>query len=297
MKQFLIFHPFLFAVFPILFLFAHNIDEVPATDLFLPLIVAVVATLILLLIPRLITKNYNKIAIIISTILILFFSYGHVRDLIYSYFLRLGGETRINILLLLLWGLIFITVTYMVIKSRKDFSIFTRFLNVAAITLVAISLINIGVYEIRKHDLIPEKMDESHTGLESSHNLPDIYYIILDEYARVDTLNEFWGYDNSEFIDYLTSRGFYVASESRSNCHGTILSLPTCLNMKYINDIVNSTSPQDQTMLLVEMIANSEVSQFLKSNGYRYIFISDIGIGKNMQEYAEVLMYKGVFGI
>ena len=45
----------------------------------------------------------------------------------------------------------------------------------------------------------------------------DIYYIIVDGYASSSTLEEIYGYDNHEFTDYLTERGFYVASESRSN--------------------------------------------------------------------------------
>jgi len=127
--------------------------------------------------------------------------------------------------------------------------------------------------------------------------LPDIYYIVLDSYTRQDALKEFWDYDNSEFIDYLTSKGFYVASKSRSNYFGTILSLPSSLNMQYINYLSDRVSPRDVTVL-GKMIANSEVSRFLKSKGYRYILVSDEGIGGgDMDKYAEVLQYKGVFGI
>ena len=50
-----------------------------------------------------------------------------------------------------------------------------------------------------------------------SDERPDIYYIILDGYARQDTLKEFYKYDNSAFMDGLAARGFYVAAESRSN--------------------------------------------------------------------------------
>ena len=77
-------HPFLFAIFPILFLFAYNIDEVLAIDLWLPISIVMVGTFILLILFKLITKNYKKAAIITSFFLILFFSFGHIRDLIYS---------------------------------------------------------------------------------------------------------------------------------------------------------------------------------------------------------------------
>ncbi len=104
-----------------------------------------------------------------------------------------------------LWALLFIVGAFLIIKSRRDFSTSTKFLNIVAITLVTISLINIGIYEVKTFNLVPETTDEGPTGLnvEDSPNLPDIYYIILDEYARADTLKEFWDYDNSKFIDYL----------------------------------------------------------------------------------------------
>ena len=31
---------------------------------------------------------------------------------------------------------------------------------------------------------------------------PDIYYIILDGYARLDILENLYGYDNSDFLNY-----------------------------------------------------------------------------------------------
>ena len=296
MKQFLIFHPFLFAIFPVLFLFAYNIDEVPATDLLLPLLAAVIGTLILLLSLRLITKNYDKIAIITSTFLILFFSYGHIRELIFS--AKAKSSLSINLFLVSIWALLFVAVVFLVIKSRRYFSTSTKFLNIVAITLVAISLVNIGIYEVKTFNLMPETTDEGPTSLdiENSHNLPDIYFIILDEYARADTLKEYWDYDNSEFIDYLTSKGFYVASKSRSNYSSTSLSLPSYLNMEYINYLSGKVTWQDQSILW-RMVSDNKVSQFLKSKGYRYIFVRSRGICKGVEKYAEVLEYKGAFGI
>lgn len=302
MKRFWVFHPFLFAIFPVLFLFAENIDEVPATDLFLPMLVVIVGTLVLLLLLRLITKNYNKIAIIASSFLVLFFSYGHIRDLIYSWW---PGRVNINLLLVFLWVVLFTTIAFLVIKSRRDFIITNKVLNVVAITLVAISLINIGIYEVKTFSLapetteVPETAGESPTSvdLEDSSNLPDIYYIIFDEYARQDTLEEFWDYDNSEFIDYLTSKGFYVASKSRSNYSWTCLSLPSSLNMEYFDYLSDKMRSQGR-MAFMEMVMNNEAGRFLKSKGYRCIIIPGGGYASLESEYAdEVVKYDVAFGI
>ncbi|GAI58360.1 unnamed protein product, partial [marine sediment metagenome] len=143
--------------------------------------------------------------------------------------------------------------------------------------LVAISLINIGIYQVKTLNVMPETTNESPTSsdLKDSDNLPDIYYIILDMYARQDILKEIHDYDNSEFIDYLTSKGFYVATRSRSNYLITILSMASSLNMEYINYLSDTLGTESADPAIpFEMIRNNKVSQFLKSKGYSYVFIS-----------------------
>jgi len=304
LKQFLVIHPYLFAVFPIIFLFAYNIDEVPATDLILPMLAAIIGTLILFLLLRLITKNSNKAAIVTSLLLILFFSYGHVRDVISS----LGinglniGQVHISnqFIFAPLWLVLFITGAFLVIRAHRDFSTSTKFLNVVAIALVAISLVNIGIYEVRTLNRVPEETNKGSTSLSSGnpHSLPDIYYIILDAYARRDTLKSYFGYDNSEFINYLTNKGFYVATNSYSNYGDTFFSLPSSLNMDYltVDEMANEAKR-------LEMIGNNRVSQFLKEKGYRYIFVGGginfKGIAKYTDEYfvykSESLLKKSDF--
>ena len=73
---------------------------------------------------------------------------------------------------------------------------------------------------------------------------PDIYYIITDEYARADVLEEFYDHDNSGFLDQLRERGFYVAEQSFSNYALTFLSLASSLDMRYVNDRVRRHSKQ-----------------------------------------------------
>lgn len=288
MKKLSVIHPFLFAIFPILFLFAHNIYEVPATDLLLPILVVIVGTLIVFFSSRLITKSYNKSGIITSYFLILFFSYGYVRDVISV--LGLGtldvGEFNISCQFILgpLWALLFIAGAFLVIKAYRNFSTFTKFLNVAAITLVTISLINIGISEIKTANRVPEEINKESASLNLGNpdNLPDIYYIILDQYTRQDTLKEFGDYDNSEFINYLTGKGFYVATKSRSNYSNTLLSLPSSLNMDYL-----TAKELASTATLTEMVKNSKVSRFLKEKGYRCIFIGSGHVPKGVAEYTD----------
>src|SRR5690606_9774336 len=64
--------------------------------------------------------------------------------------------------------------------------------------------------------------------------VPDIYYVIMDGYARSDTLKRDYGYDNSQFEGFLKEKGFHVIEDSRSNYRWTFLSLASSLNMEHL---------------------------------------------------------------
>lgn len=106
--------------------------------------------------------------------------------------------------------------------------------------------------------------------------LPDIYFIIPDGFARQDILSDLYGYDNSMFISHLESLGFYVAGKSHSNYMHTYLSLPSTLNMSYLDHLPDryGIDPVDQSAA-IELLFRNEVANRLKSYGYRtYSFAS-----------------------
>lgn len=276
MKKLSVLHPFLFAMFPILFLYAYNMHEVYAHDLIVPVIAITISTLILFLLTKKVAKSYKKSGIITTEFLVLFFSYGYARDLIYSW--ERFGTVSTNIFLASFCVLSFLSGTFLVLKSRKDFQIPTKFLNVTATTLVVISLLNIGIGEIRTIIVTTER--DRADEMVSLEDHPDIYYIILDMYARNSTY-EIYGYDNSEFTDYLASKGFYVASESRSNYSWTRHSMASSLNMEYLEEELDIAE-------LNKRLHNNKVSQFLKSKGYHYIYIGLPHWADGFRKYAEV---------
>lgn len=126
--------------------------------------------------------------------------------------------------------------------------------------------------------------------MSSTDDLPDIYYIILDMYAREDTLRKLLDYDNSEFVDYLTDKGFYVADKSHSNYTTSYLSVSSSLNMAY-------ESQGSAQLDKIKKIEDNTVSQLLGSVEYHYVYVSGGMPLSNMKKYAEVYSYSGVFGI
>ena len=100
-------------------------------------------------------------------------------------------------------------------------------------------------------------------------NLPDIYYIILDEYAGADSLEKNFNFDNTDFISALSKRGFFMPSNSYSNYPYTLLSIPSILNMQYLNFFSEEMGPESTDVHLIKILReNNLVMKNLKSKEY-----------------------------
>ena len=99
---------------------------------------------------------------------------------------------------------------------------------------------------------------------------PDIYYIILDGYARADVLQEVYAFDNTEFLDALRSRGFFVAELSHSNYSQTQLSLASSLNFEYLDYLSFASGRSTNRDPLGGLILESRVRSWLEEAGYQF---------------------------
>jgi hypothetical protein len=116
--------------------------------------------------------------------------------------------------------------------------------------------------------------------------LPDIYYIILDGYARSDVMKELFQFDNKPFLEHLEQQGFYVARKSTSNYCQTPLSLSSSLNAVYLDDLVKGLFA-DQTELS-DLIGKSNIVATLRPLGYKFVTFST---GFDPTEHPEADVY------
>jgi hypothetical protein len=294
MKKPLVIHPFLVGMFPIIFLLAQNRDMVVFSQILLPSAVVLGFTSLALLLLTLVLRESRKAGIVVSIFLILFFSYGHAFDLVGDLVEDQLGSDLSHIYLLAAWAILFIVSVYFAIRLR-DPRRWTSVLNLVAIALIAPSLVKVGAYELRAKgiDGLPSVSAAGSVKTkpveEGDEIPPDIYYIILDRYASSSTLREHFGVDNSEFTDYLTSKGFYVAAESRANYPKTFLSLASSLNMKHLTYLTDELGTDTSARTPVyPMLQDHEVWRFLKSRGYRFIHFGSSWGPTRRNRYADV---------
>ena len=277
----LVIHPFLLAIFPVVYLYSRNADEIATSELLFPLLTALGGALLVFFILKLITKSYARSGIVTFFVIALFYFYGTVRDSIITGASASGRQYSVCFYLGLTWAALTIAVLVLVAKWRRHFLATTRFLNITSVILVLISLASTGVFFLKEGGK-PTPQSPAVSASPAS-NLPDIYYIILDEYAREDTLKEIYNYANSEFVTFLTDRGFYVAGGSRSNYDRTYLSLPSSLNMRYL-----AGEELGNRSLQLGMIGNSEVARFLEAKGYDLVNVASSWDFKGIDKYMQV---------
>jgi hypothetical protein len=80
------------------------------------------------------------------------------------------------------------------------------------------------------------------------------------------TIKKEWGYDNSAFDLFLKEKGFFIAEESKSRFTGTVTSLPTLMNIEYING--NYTDVE-----LYQKYNDNFIFSFLDKTGYKIVFL------------------------
>ena len=267
----------LMAIYPILFLVNVNIDEVIFGDIALPLFVSFFISLLAYLILSKITNNQNKSALFILIYLFFFFYYGHIFHGHFSG--KHLGEITIgrHRFFFPLWCMAYFLSCILLIKTRRSLDLLIKFLNYLFLILI-ISILIPTFISLSASDNSYEKISNKDVDFISSKdsgfikNNPDIFYIVLDGYASLETLKNVYEYDNSDFYSSLEEKGFYVADKSTSNHSTTYLSLSSSLNMMYMNWLgENGADRQVKLREIGDSIADNKVAKLLKLNGYSYI--------------------------
>ncbi len=287
-------HPFLLAVFPILYLLENNLDKVLISQALLPSAVVLGFTALTLFLLTVGLRDVRRAGFLVSIFLVLFFSYGHVFDVIQS---GVGGQPGGGLghgHVLAACAVVFAACTCFAVRP-KDETKWTRVLNFVAVFLVARPLVGIGMYEIKAGRINRSALEraaaqsETQPIDEENADRPDIYYIILDRYASSSTLEEHWGFDNGEFVDFLTSRGFYVAAESGANYPKTFQSLASSLNMTHLTHLTEELGQETSSRKPVHrMLQDYEVWRFLKSRGYTFMHFGSSWEPTRYNKHADV---------
>jgi hypothetical protein len=184
-------------------------------------------------------KDTQKSALITFIFMALFFTFRNIVTVFGGSVYMLGWidnpfqwlySPGYSYIWLTIWGLIFILGVILVLKTNRFLDTISQFLNFFSAALVI--MLGISFFQARPNSLITTSEDGNRDPFiedwltkqelsiqispkTSQETLPDIYYIIFDGYAREDILESIYHFDNSQFTEQLSERGFFVAQQSR----------------------------------------------------------------------------------
>ncbi len=264
-------YPFLFALFPLVSLYSHNINEVNWLELARPAIVLCLVAAGLWGVLALVFRNLQRGAAFASALLVVLFVYADLREVLgvrmanAVHWLVRPGAFTLGMQLVLI-----VVCLGLILKYKVDSPQATSMLNWVALCFLFVPGITIIPHiHLQQPAKAPQVKWQASAAVKSK---PDIYYIIPDAYGRTDILREMYGFDNGEFTRWLEAQGFQVAKESHSNYCQTALSLNSSLRCEYLDDVsreagVNNTSHA----YLYKLLKHTPVVEFLKAQGYRMI--------------------------
>lgn len=272
-KKLRIIHPFLFGIYPVIFLYSRNVGEVNLKSMIIPAVAVIAFTFIIMLVLRCVIKDRNKLGIILTGFWFYFFTYGNVYGKLDE--LTIGGKlVGTNVFLIPAWTAVFLLAVMLVLIFPKKLTKLTRILNVVAVCFVVMCLASITFNYVKSAATNKKVAEIDHAAgfpepSEVPSELPDIYYIILDGRVRSDILKEHFGYDDSVFLTQLAERGFFVADKSNSNYMQTKLSIISTLHCMYMDDLVSQYRERLIRGSVVDaMFKTNRVFELLKKCGY-----------------------------
>jgi len=310
--------PLVFAVYPIVFLYSRYTDEANNVLWYFALstafgLVAIALNYFYFGRKENISAEYVNLKTLVasSLIIVLFATFGHVYNELYHFSKDYWLDRNANVLdrqlvmfsrvvvgfiwvLVLFFGYRFITRVSL--ESLREIA--------KAIMIFGLCLIILPVFSISKAWLFPKsaiqkplteevKHIDAQTSLECNDCTPDIYYIILDGYARADILDQFYDFNNDDFLKHLDSLGFAVVENARSNYFATFLSLSSSLNMEYIDAVIEDfdldVDEEDAGRYMFgDPIRDNLVSRELRKRGYKYVHMASTWGLTRYNPYADI---------
>lgn len=258
-------------------------------------------SLVLFSITFLLFKNSIKAATWTIVFLIIFFFWGATHD-----FLKTLGLPSFLVSYSFLLSLLLIFLIYFTIRLKKGKTplkthrFFLYLFSLLFILEAGITLFYIFTNKIK--DIDPAGNNPSLNAsltIRDKRQMPDIYFIVFDEYTSSKALKKYYQFDNGKLDSTLLNAGFFISENSQSNYNATSLSIGSTFNLQYFNRDIEKTINNTFSLLQgAYSYKKSLLPELLEKNGYDIINhgLCDIenhpiSVQPLFTEYSTIAMY------
>lgn len=255
----------LLTVFPVLFLFFSNITAAKFSEIFPPLFIYLSVGIITYAISWVLTKSAVYGALISYPFILLFYNYSTIENLLESFFSSLKYWHILPICIFVL-----IHLSYFLYKKCPGdlatiivqvISGVTALLIVFNLATSIPSLMKIMQLNIQGDN----ELNSNQIRIENSKDLPNVYWLLFDEYSSFKVMNKYYDYDNLELKNGLEKLGFNLSFSSQNDSHKSSTVFANYFNLDYIvDDTVDEAVKFEKTK-------NNKILKLFNDLGYKTV--------------------------
>jgi hypothetical protein len=263
--------PLLVAIYPPLFHYGNNARIVTFASLARALLLYSILAIVFYGLFSILTRGQPTKAANAAFVFLIFF---HLYGVLYNY---LYNQDIIQVEDYTLLPLIVLLALYLArsaTKVKNSEKVWKSAILLVSILIVS-NLFKIVPAEIAKYRASNPKAANASALSNASEKAeyPDIYFIILDEFAGFDSMRNYWKYQEiDEFRSFLQSKGFYVAESSHSSSSDTLHQMSERLNYQ---EYPLNANPD----IYYGALVNNRAMSYLKSLGYTTVVFDETKLG------------------
>ena len=269
------FHPWLFAAFPVVRLYAVNLTDVEPAEVPIPLLAVLAATTIGMTVVALLLREPRRAAIIVTAVLVAVLDFGLILDVLPK------SPDAARVALVGLSAIAIVLAIIVALRVQGQLGAITSALNILALVLIAMAAIPAarGLADVVR---TADRTSGATVTSVAPTTRPqrDIYHLILDRYGSQQALETGFGIDNADFTAWLRDAGFQVVDDAHANYARTTLSVGATLGMALLDDIAAESGPGSQNLgPVIRRIRENPAGAFLQDSGYEYIHVGPAFLG------------------
>ena len=265
--------------FPCIFLYSQNASEVPASSMVPFLVVFLVNALVFFFLGGLLFRNVSRAAFLSDLAMLVVINFCFLAAQLRRVMPWLRDRYLLAVLLAALLALLILFL-----RKKPDLRTGCLLVLIAFGSMIVIHTVQAVPAMLQSHKVRqefaqsppppggpPPQGSGTPETVQFGDSRPNVYYFLFDEYGGYDNLSHYYDFDNSDFLNALSDRGFSLSYHSRNTeAVATDTIVPNLLNLDYVVRVEESGHQK------AEWRRNCRIYPMFKDNGYQVNLINHV---------------------
>ena len=248
----------LVSALPSAYLFCNNAYELRLTDVLLPMAVSVAIGVLGFFVLWLFSRDPSFSALLASAGMVLFLNFNVIVAVVDA--IAPDVRVRVYYFAAILPAALIVFGMLRLKRNQALCSTLVRLLLATCSVVFVFNAVLAAPSIVRRRSLTAFSASDDANEKEK---LPNLYYLVSDEYASFEEIKKYYGYDNAAFHDTLTELGFSVSDTSYNRAGSTMRNMADNVNLGPV--VTDDMTTAD----CVELRDNGTLYGILEDMGYR----------------------------